>query len=96
MDVQSAKDMVSDQGVFSEDQIALLHDMIDALAAHRPPGSHKNIPMMTFLRRWINEPMPEHILSAGCEIMAADEYAPEKRVHRIVQTCAILWLEDAA
>lgn len=96
MDAQTAKNVIADQGVFSDDQIALLSDMIDALAVPRPPGSRPNLPMMTFLRRWLNEPVPDHILEAGAEILAAEEYEPKRRVAQIVQKCALLWLEDVA
>ena len=96
MDVESAKAAVADLGIFSEDQCAALSDMIDAMAVRRPPGSHPSIPMMTFLRRWVNEPVPDHILAAGAEVLVDDDYTPKRRVHQIVQKCAMLWLEDAA
>ena len=63
--------------------------------AGRPPI--RNPSLVKFLQTWANGPIPIDILCAGAEIMEAEEYTPEKRVHQIVQKCIILWMEhDAA
>lgn len=65
-------------------------DQLDVLEKLRRA---KNPSIVRFLQAWANDPIPQHILDAGAEIMAMDDYAPEKRVHQIVQKCVTLWIE---
>ena len=53
---------------------------------------NNNPSIVRFLQAWANNPIPQHILDEGAEIMAMDDYTPEKRVHRIVQKCVMLWI----
>ena len=57
---------------------------------------NSNPSIVRFLQAWANNPIPQHILDEGAEIMSMEEYTPEKRVHRIVQKCVTLWIEHDA
>ena len=57
---------------------------------------NNNPSIVRFLQAWANNPIPQHILDEGAEIMGMEEYTPEKRVHRIVEKCVMLWIEHDA
>ena len=53
----------------------------------------QRVSLVSFLQQWMNGPIPHYIVDAGAEIMALDEYTPEKRAHQIVTKCVQLWME---
>lgn len=53
----------------------------------------RNVSVVEFLRSWMNEPIPQHVIEAGAEVVGMEDYTPEKRAHQIVKRCVIAWME---
>jgi hypothetical protein len=55
--------------------------------------ARRNVSLVEFLRAWINDPMPHHVIDVGADILGMEDYTPEKRAHQIVTRCVIAWME---
>jgi hypothetical protein len=75
--------------------IARLHRENAAKAAQQTTAGRRNVSVVEFLRSWMNDPMPHHVIEAGAEVVEMDDYTPEKRAHQIVKRCVIAWMEAA-
>lgn len=50
--------------------------------------------LVAFLKDWANNPQPQHVYGKGCDVLdMADQFTPEKVVHKIVLDAVMAWNE---
>lgn len=64
------------------------------MADDPPPfAPRRNPSLVHFLRAWMNEPIPPHVLEIGGDIIREPGFTPEQHAAEVVKRCVIAWME---